>query len=149
MLRTNWSRKRKNLKVKSRKILFENEKLCFFFFEDESSWIEVFIDILLSMYTKKQHEVRTMIKKIYQHIVPHLTENALKLMLQVRSRDQNRNERFSRLFLDDRSWRRRRRRRRGGRRWRWGGRRWRTDGNRCCQWRTSSSRWKSFGRCGD
>lgn len=52
---------------------------------EESSWIEVLIDILLSMYTKKQHNIRSMIKKIYHQIVPHLNENALKLMLQVNS----------------------------------------------------------------
>jgi hypothetical protein len=51
---------------------------------EESSWIEVFIDILLSMYTKKQHDIRSIIKKIYHQIVPYVNENALKLMLQVK-----------------------------------------------------------------
>jgi hypothetical protein len=35
------------------------------------------------MDTKKQHEIRSIVKKIYHQIVPHVNENALKLMLQV------------------------------------------------------------------
>ncbi|CAF3532159.1 unnamed protein product [Rotaria sp. Silwood1] len=50
--------------------------------KEESSWIEVFIDILLSMDTKKQHDIRSIIKKIYHQIAPYVNENALKLMLQ-------------------------------------------------------------------
>ncbi|CAF3705696.1 unnamed protein product [Adineta steineri] len=50
--------------------------------KEQSSWIEVLIDILLSMYTKKQHDIRSIIKKIYHQIVPYVNENALKLMLQ-------------------------------------------------------------------
>lgn len=50
---------------------------------EEASWIEIFIDILLSMDTKKQHEIRSIIKKIYQQVVPYVNESALKLMLQV------------------------------------------------------------------
>ncbi len=55
-----------------------------FVFLEQSSWIEVFIDILLSMYTKKQHDIRSIVKKIYHQIVPYVNENALKLMLQVK-----------------------------------------------------------------
>ncbi|CAF3846312.1 unnamed protein product [Rotaria sordida] len=50
--------------------------------KEKSSWIEVFIDILLSMDTKKQHDIRSIIKKIYHQIAPYVNENALKLMLQ-------------------------------------------------------------------
>ncbi|UJR28958.1 hypothetical protein I4U23_010175 [Adineta vaga] len=50
--------------------------------KEQSAWIEVLIDILLSMYTKKQHDIRAIIKKIYHQIVPYVNENALKLMLQ-------------------------------------------------------------------
>ncbi len=35
------------------------------------------------MYTKKQHDIRSIVKKIYHQIVPYVNENALKLMLQV------------------------------------------------------------------
>jgi hypothetical protein len=59
-------------------------RLTIDFVEESSSWIEVFIDILLSMYTKKQHDIRSIVKKIYHQIVPYVNENALKLMLQVR-----------------------------------------------------------------
>ncbi|CAF0778310.1 unnamed protein product [Rotaria sordida] len=50
--------------------------------KEKSSWIEVFIDILLSMDTKKQHDIRSIVKKIYHQIAPYVNENALKLMLQ-------------------------------------------------------------------
>jgi hypothetical protein len=81
MLISNLYRKKK-LKVN------HSNDLLFFFYHfwiiEESSWIEVFIDILLSMYTKKQHDIRSIIKKIYHQIVPYVNENALKLMLQVK-----------------------------------------------------------------
>ncbi|CAF3323383.1 unnamed protein product [Rotaria socialis] len=50
--------------------------------KEESSWIEVFIDILLSMDTKKQHDIRSIVKKIYHQIASYVSEDALKLMLQ-------------------------------------------------------------------
>ena len=63
--------------------------MLFFFIHifsiDETSWIEVFIDILLSMDTKKQHEIRSIIKKIYHQIASYVNEKALKLMLQVKN----------------------------------------------------------------
>jgi hypothetical protein len=38
------------------------------------------------MDTKKQHDIRSIVKKIYHQIVPFVNENALKLMLQVKTK---------------------------------------------------------------
>ena len=81
MLMLNWHRKRK-LKVTDFPLLAALIG-SFFVPIEESLWIEVLIDILLSMDTKKQHDIRSIVKKIYHQIVPHVNENALKLMLQV------------------------------------------------------------------
>ena len=51
--------------------------------EDEPHWTEVLTDVLLGFLTQPSQLWRTLSKQTYRHFIPHLSEEALHLVIKV------------------------------------------------------------------
>lgn len=64
------------LKKKSRKSKSKSD-------EDEPEWTEVVVDLLLSLLSRNEHLLRTVVGCVFPHICPHLTSVSLHQILAV------------------------------------------------------------------
>lgn len=54
-------------------------------FLDEPHWVEVLTEILLSLLTRPSNLLRHVVDEVFTAIAPHLTQDALGIILQVHS----------------------------------------------------------------
>uniref|UniRef100_A0A8C9UJH0 MYB binding protein 1a n=1 Tax=Spermophilus dauricus TaxID=99837 RepID=A0A8C9UJH0_SPEDA len=67
----------------------------------EPPWVEVMVEILLSLLAQPSHLMRQMARNVFGHICPHLTPHALQLVLDVLNPETNQDEDDNVVVTDD------------------------------------------------
>uniref|UniRef100_A0A8D2D3R0 MYB binding protein 1a n=1 Tax=Sciurus vulgaris TaxID=55149 RepID=A0A8D2D3R0_SCIVU len=67
----------------------------------EPPWVEVMVEILLSLLAQPSHLMRQVARNVFGHICPHLTPHALQLVLDVLNPETNQDEDDNVVVTDD------------------------------------------------
>ncbi|XP_075708952.1 myb-binding protein 1A [Rhinoderma darwinii] len=67
----------------------------------EPEWVEVMIEILLSLYSRQSRLFRVVSKNVFRKICPYLTQNALQLILNVFDPEEEQSEESAIVVTDD------------------------------------------------
>ncbi|XP_066219496.1 myb-binding protein 1A [Saccopteryx leptura] len=67
----------------------------------EPPWVEVLVEVLLSLLAQPSHLIRQVARSVFSHICSHLTSRALQLILNVLNPEQSQDEDDNVMIVDD------------------------------------------------